>query len=121
FCFIGRNKFGNAIDLANERKYYTSPRTNLLTSKLQYQPPFNSKEVKCDKVLEYGGGALHLPLIVYADDKKYIYVDYMGLATPFCTYYGKNYGITGDRPGHFKINISLLNSQGYEESLIKNK
>ncbi|MFS4432363.1 hypothetical protein, partial [Chryseobacterium sp. S90] len=25
FCFIGRNKFGNAIDLANERKYYTSP------------------------------------------------------------------------------------------------
>lgn len=119
-CFVEIEKYKNAILLFNERKFYTTT-YNLMREDLQYKKPFNNNIEKCDGIDARGADALHIPLTAKARKKNYIYVDIMGLATPFTTYYGKNYGIKGDRPGHLKINIDQLNSKGYEKSLFLNK
>lgn len=116
-CFITNQKFKDSIYLVNERKYYTE-RADLMHEHLSYTPPFNNTIERCDKIDIRGGAALHIPLNQMARKKKCYYVDVMGLATPFTTYFGKNYGIKGERPGHFEVNIKLLDSVGFKTSLM---
>ncbi len=118
--FVMVRKLKNSIYLINERKYYTT-RRDLMHEKLSYTPPFNNDTGKYDAIDSRGGAALHIPLTKMAREKNYCYVDVMGLATPFTTYFGKNYGIKGERPGHFEVNMKLLDSVGYESSLISGK
>ncbi|MBB6371677.1 hypothetical protein [Chryseobacterium shigense] len=102
--------------VSDERAFYLKPPSNFPEMKFRYIKP-NPKVTFVD----YCYSMLHEPLMVSNNQYNAYYLDPMGLASPFVTYYTKNYGGTGSRPGHRKADIDFLKNNGVFESYVENK
>ncbi|WP_162926172.1 hypothetical protein [Chryseobacterium aurantiacum] len=97
--------------LTNEREYYTKRFSNI---NFIYNKP-----VKDITSISENVQMLHTPLLPESGNTYFI--DPVGLASPFITYYIKNYGSKGERPGHYFVNIDRLKQIGLFESVLLNK
>lgn len=97
--------------LTNEREYYTRKFSNI---NFVYNKPVKAVRSISDDVQ-----MLHTPLLPGSQNTYFI--DPVGLASPFITYYIKNYGSKGERPGHYFVNIDHLKQIGLFESVLLNK
>ena len=97
--------------LTNEREYYTEKFSNI---NFIYNKP-----VKDVISISNNVQMLHTPLL--PESRNTYFIDPVGLASPFITYYIKNYGSKGERPGHYFVNIDHLKQIGLFESVLLNK
>ena len=102
-----------AFGLSNERDYYTV-KENLFKVNFTYNKPSS-----ITTSVNTNGSMLHAPLLPENINKYFL--DPVGLATPFMTYYIKNYGSSGSRPGHSYANIEYLKENCVFETLIGKK
>ena len=106
-------KYGK-YNLSDERAYYTKY-IPLLQMDLQYVKQKNAY-VYINKDLTM----LHSPFLPPHHSQTY-YLDPVGLSNPLVTYYIKNFGSKGDRPGHYQADLKYLKNIGVDESILKNK
>lgn len=97
--------------LTNEREYYTRKFSNI---NFIYNKP-----VKHSTFISNSVQMLHTPLL--PESQNTYFIDPVGLANPFITYYIKNNGSKGERPGHYFANIDHLKEIGLFESVLLNK
>lgn len=99
--------------IANERNHYTKVHDFLNTDFTYTKPNQNTTFVNNSLTM------LHEPLL--KKNRNSYFLDPVGLADPFITYYVKNFGNQGARPGHYVANIEKLKQEGLYETLINGK
>ena len=97
--------------LMNEREYYTRKFSDIHF--------IYNKPVRKVTAINTDVQMLHAPLL--PGNQNAYFIDPVGLASPFITYYIKNYGSQGERPGHYFANIDHLKAIGLFDSVLLNK